>query len=555
MKKKLITFLFLTFAIISLAGCNFSSIINDFFSFAGLSFDGGNPGDSNYQYSDISTPPAGELVARKASYNMSDMVSNSVYPLSYTPSVGRTKLLIIPIWFSNSSAYIKVANKENVREDIQKAYFGTNEETGWYSVKTFYEEESHGALTLSGTVSEWRNVSDNFDKYAVDKDTSKTKAIVEDSVTWYFRSHSDERRSDYDLDGDGYLDGVILIYAAPDHTALGIEEYDNLWAYCFWIQDYSAQDTRNPGTNAFFWASYDFMYGREKVSERTGYSYSTFGNNYISGDTSHAEVDTHTYIHEMGHMFGLEDYYDYSEHKYSPAGSFSMQDHNIGSHDPYSSFVLGWGKAYVPTSSTTIDLKPFTSSGEMILLTPQWNSGNSPFDEYLLLEYYTADGVNALDTSYQYMKQYSKVYPLGSKVPGVRLWHVDSRLLYTRTGEFTASQNETNPKTSKGRVALMMSNTYRDGSAYADQYITPLGASYADYNLLQLIRNNKSATYKPTDDFDKDALFVTNDTFKMSDYSRQFVNGGKLNNNKYLGFSFTVNACNSTYASIEIIKE
>ena len=555
MKKKFTFITLISLAALSLTGCQY---FNEFMSFMGWSTPNFT-GESDYQFSDVSTPPAGSLVAKKPSSNFGDMIENCVYPLSVTPSLGRAKLLVIPIWFNDSSSFIKEDHKELVRQDIQKAYFGTNEEVGWYSVKTFYETESHGALTIAGTVSEWRELTSPYRTYANDPDTSKTVRLVDESVDWYFKTHSSEKRTDYDLDGDGYLDGVMLIYAAPDYSTLNNEAYDNLWAYCFWIQDYSVQNVAKPGTNAFFWASYDFMYGKEKVGDRTGYASTTLKPGYINGDTSHMNVDTHTYIHEMGHMFGLEDYYDYSKNSYSPAAAFSMQDCNVGGHDPYSVYVLGWGKAYVPTSSTIIDLKPFTTSGEMILLSPNFNSYNSPFDEYLLLEYYTADGVNELDTSNPYMHSYSKDYPTGSKTPGIRLWHVDSRLVYTTDGNFFPSHFETNPKTTKGRVTLAMSNTFLDGTenakAYASVLVDEGGENYANFNLLQLIHNDTTATYKSKVKFTKDSLFLPNDTFSMSNFTRQFVNKNKLNNSQTLGFSFKVNATNSTYASIEIIKE
>jgi M6 family metalloprotease-like protein len=370
---------------------------------------------------------------------------------------------------------------------------------------------------------------------------------VETATNWYFSNHTSEKRKDYDCDGDGYLDGVMLIYAAPDYDTLNRDSYDNLWAYCFWIQDYTAKNTSNPGVNAYFWASYDFMYGQEVAYSRTGKT-------YHAGDTSHCTIDAHTYIHEMGHMFGLEDYYDYSNNSYQPAGGFSMQDHNVGSHDPFSSFALGWGKAYVPVESTTIDLKPFATDGEMIILSPSWNTYNSPFDEYLILEYFTDTGLNEFDVHHKYMSQYGKNYPTGSQDYGIRLWHVDARLLYTTTGEFSANKVTTNPIYPAGGVALMMSNTYYDGTEYSEAYGSLLGRSYANYNVLQMIRNSTSATYKPKDMLSPSSLFKAGDTFSMSKYSKQFVNAGQLNSKKDLGFTFEINACNSTYASITITK-
>ena len=564
MKKKLLFAVIIPVIAVSLSGCQF---ISDYFSNI---IDGGN-GNNNYQFSqkvassvepisDISTPPADHLEARHASMIYSDYIDHSAYAYSCTPSIGEAKLLVIPVWFNDSSRFIKESYKDKVREDIGNAYFGDNDVVGWRSVRTFYEEESHGALEIDGTVSDWYEVNKSYEYYAIDDPTEdngapKTSELVKEATKWYFDNHSSEKRTDYDCDNDGYLDGVMLIYAAPDMIALNRDSYENLWAYCYWIQDPAVQKPSNPGLNAFFWASYDYMYGANTALTRSGSRYS-------HGDTTRCSIDAHTYIHEMGHMFGLEDYYDYSEHGYSPAAGFSMQDNNVGHHDPYSSFALGWGKAIIPNDEATIDLKPFTTSGEMIILSPKWNSYNSAFDEYLIIEYFTSDGLNELDTTYGYMSSAGYAYPMGTKESGIRLWHVDARLLYTLTGEIKASQLTTNVEQGAAVISVN-TNTYDDGSDMTRQYLSILAsdpsedyynAKFANYNLLQLIRNNNRSTYKPTDSLSSKSLFKTGDTFSMDTFSKQFVNGTKLNSGLDLGFSFTVNACNNGYASISIKK-
>ena len=361
---------------------------------------------------------------------------------------------------------------------------------------------------------------------------------------WYFTNYgASDPRTNYDKDGDGYLDSVMLIYAAPDYGTIDDDSRDNLWAYCFWIQNTSVKDTGNPGANVYFWASYDFMYNSTKALQRTGKS------NYGGGDTSHCSLDTHTYIHEMGHVFGLEDYYDYSN-QHNPAAGFSMQDNNVGSHDPFSSYALGWGKAYIPTETTTIDLKPFQDTGEMILLSPSPNSKNSPFAEYLLLEYYTATGLNKFDSDYKYREGYS--YPQGPKATGIRLWHVDARLVkYGYHGVELTS----NPPSNSNQVTMAMSNTYDNGSIDED-YLSPLGSSYYNYNILQLIRNDTISNTNTilNRNFRSADLFKAGATFSMSTYKNQFVNSGKLNSNTDLGYTFTVNALDEYRASITVTK-
>ena len=545
MKNKVGLLAISVFAVISLTSCQFLySLLEGDSESGGYIYHRSSEEEISSDVMPSSVPEAGDLEAKSPSVNYMDFVTNNAYPISSTPCVGTAKLLVIPVWFTDSHSFILTNKRDTVRSDIQTAYFGSNEDTGWRSVKTYYEEESFNALSLTGIVSEWYECGASYRNYTKDADTSKTVDLVTTATDWYFTNHTDNK-TDYDCDHDGYLDGVMLIYAAPDYGTLRNDNYDNLWAYCFWTQDYTKQNPANPALNAFFWASYDFMYGAN-ARDKAGYS-------YAGGDTSHCNIDAHTFIHEMGHMFGLEDYYDYSSKSYDPAGSFSMQDHNVGGHDAFSVYALGWGKAYIPTESTTIDLKPLVSSGEVIVLSPSFNNYNSPFDEYLLLEYYVPTGLNEFDTTHQYQSR----YPTGSKQAGIRLWHVDARLIYTATGNISASQMTTNPRTTAGRILYAMTNTYDDGKDATKDYLSMLGQGYYNYNLLQMIRNNATTTYYPS--LEKDALSASNlfragSSFSMSDFSRQFVNRGKLNSNKDLGFTFTVNGLDSTHASITVNK-
>jgi len=478
-----------------------------------------------------------------ASSTYLDVAGNSMYNLSYTPSKGNVNIVVIPVWFTDSSSYISASSKSKVREDIQKTYFGSNSDTGWRSVKSYYEEESHGALSFNGVVSDWYACNERSTVYASASSTAKTVNLVKNATNWFFSNNPSISRRDYDQDSDGYLDGIMLIYGAPDYKTAG-NSNTNLWAYCFWVQDPSQESTFAPGANAFFWASYDFMYGTNKVYNRTGVI-----NGPAGGDTRYCELDAHTYIHEMGHMFGLTDYYDYSQ-QYKPAGSFSMQDLNVGGHDPFSSFALGWGKAYVPTESMTIKLRPFATSGEMILLSPSYNSYGSPFDEYILLEYYTPTGLNEFDTT----NAYAKYFPKGSQEIGIRLWHVDARLFYYLHGNSGSFSFTTNPNISSHHVDVAMTNTYESNDEATNKYLTRLGSSYYEYNLLQLIHNDTNITYRPNKDFSTNSLFRMGSSFDMNKYKKQFFRTGKFNKNTDLGFTFTVDDTIADYATITVTK-
>ncbi len=468
-----------------------------------------------------------KLEKTKLSYTYDDYTKNNYYTVDNCPLEGNPKLLIIPVWFNDSNNFISESKKESVRNDIEKAYTGTTEETGWHSVKSYYETESFNKLTLSATVTDWYDLDKSYTEYAQESKTSQTVDLIKKASDDYFSDHSSDNRKNYDSNKDGYLDGVMIIYAAPDYMTLGNDSYKNLWAYCYWTG--AAAVKAAPTANVFFWASYDFLYG-SNVKEKTGHLYAR---GYTENGVT---VDTHCFIHEMGHVFGLLDYYDYSNYDYTPAGGFSMQDYNVGGHDPYSVISYGWADPYIPNNSMTISLRDFQSTHDVILLANH-SVTNSPFDEYLLLEYYTPTGLNEFDSAYQYRDQ----YPQGPSVRGIRLWHVDARLYSYSRYKFTTNPND-------GDVYHSMSNSY---DANHGSY---LGEEYYNYNILQLIRNDTHSSYTPKDNLSAESLFKAGETFDMSTFSSQFVNGSKMNDKNALGWSFKVEQINENRAIITLTK-
>ena len=118
MKKNKFAFIGLAlFSIFSLTACDF---INQFFSefYGGGILPGGNSSVVIPRISDVPTPVPGDTNANRANMIYGDLIDNSVYPMSCTPSIGKASLLVIPVYFSDSSNYITQANKEKVRQDI-----------------------------------------------------------------------------------------------------------------------------------------------------------------------------------------------------------------------------------------------------------------------------------------------------------------------------------------------------------------------------------------------------------------------------------------------------
>lgn len=464
-----------------------------------------------------------EIQKTELQYTLDDYVKENQWAISSFPNKGKGKLLVIPVWLTDSSNYILENKRDTVRDDISKAYFGSNSDVGWYSVKTYYEYESFSNLQIDGVVSDWYE-----SPYSINDLNGgiPSSTVVENAIDWYF-SKTKQSKLDFDLNNDGYLDGVVCIYGCPDNQCFN-KKSDIFWAYTSWLLN--SPNYTNPTANAYFWASYDFMYDSTNVYSKTGH-------NYFNGDNRGSLIDTHTFVHEMGHMFGLEDYYDYSS-TFVPAGGFSMQDMNVGGHDPFSTTSLGWTKPYIPNESTNIRIRPFQESGDLIILSSHNNTINSPFDEYIIIELYSPTELNKLDSEYSYKFN----YPQGPTNYGIRMWHVDSRLYSNLANKIT-----TNPF--DGNVEFAFSNTF------FEHHCSPGIDDYYYYNLLQLIVNNKEAESSPGINLVNENMFYSNNSFDMGNFGSQFYYKGSMNSGDDLGWTIHITDCGSSGASVYVEKQ
>lgn len=311
----------------------------------------------------------------------------------FMPSIGNSKLLVVPVLFSDTTK--TDTEKTEMQTEIQKVFFGESSDTGWESVASYYKKSSYGKLNIQGKVSECVTLPKTFANYNA-KATANINIIMAQVYKDLFVNGS-YKVEDYDNNGDGIVDGIYMVNEAPiDSKGQGLG-----WAFTTW---YIKSILKYP-IGAYSWSSIDFA---------------TKGNGY-----SVAYPDAHTYIHEMGHVLGLNDYYDTYNSYNSVAGGNNMQDFNVCDHDPYSKYLWGWANPTVITeentdASITIDLKPMEDSGDCVVLASKFNG--SALDEYLLLEYYTPTGLNKKDSETKYESV------LGINGSGIRLWHCDKRV-------------------------------------------------------------------------------------------------------------------------------
>ena len=359
---------------------------------------GGEGGNEDSDYNLITNAGAGLPNGENGVYDVDFTdgkyvkdVTDQGYYLDGCPTTGSPKVLVIPVDFKDingkSNSYYSI-------DKISRAFNGSAGETDYYSVDEYYYISSYGRLDLDITViDEWfvpKYNSSYYENATMDyygEDVAIGDQLVMDEALAYLSNVMD--LSQFDSDGNSIIDAVVLI------TTLEIDDTSDFnWAYRYW-NTYTDEDGYfyeydGVSANDYLWASYSFIY--ESYDEE-GYSYYT--------DSS--VMNTYTYIHEFGHILGLDDYYDTSEVSLHPMESCDIMDGMLGDHNPFSKFNLGWitnSKLVTTDSTVTITLNSFTRTGESIIIANNWSTELGAYQEYYIVIYYTNEGLNSGEGGY-----------------------------------------------------------------------------------------------------------------------------------------------------------
>ncbi len=378
------------------------------------------------------TPPSTDITKPTGDITTLQDVSKNLGITRGMPSTGNSKALIIPVAFTDYLA------EPTIKKDLETTFFGTSEETGWESLSSYYAKASYGKLQITGEVLDVFNTGksstyyENLYKKGQDADYEIIKAALDhyDSQINY---------ADYDSDQDGYIDALYIIYTCP----VNYSSDDSLWwAYTY---EYMTEDPEYyDGVEAdyYFFAGYDFMFETPACGKELKYNAETF-------------------IHETGHILGLDDYYDYDD-TVGPNGGLGggdMMDYNVGDHNPFSKMILGWVTPYVVTNETgTVNLSSFGSSGDCILICKNWNG--TYFDEYYVIDYYTPDGLNDFEAGFSGLFSTS----------GIRIYHVDATLTSKEVYSIWEIYQSNNSDTSHKLISLVQasgSNSIEENNDYS----------------------------------------------------------------------------------------
>lgn len=293
------------------------------------------------------------------------------------PTEGSPAVLVIPVEFPNATGESKGYSLDNIKNALLKG--GKN---SYYSLYDYYSNSSFGALKLDITViDEWFTAEHNSTYYA--SDGFGDLEILHEALD-YLEDKMD--LSKFDSDKNGTIDSVIMINTLD----VGLSDFE--WAYRSWNTRLDSDDEpyEYDGVSAhdYIWASYQFLH--ETTDENGEVSY--------DGE----EINPLVFIHEFGHVLGVDDYYDteYLEH---PMDGRDVMDSGIGDHNPFTKFNYGWitrSRLVTASDSITLSMTGFSATGDTVILANNWRELMGAYQEYYVLAYYKAGDLNPEEGGY-----------------------------------------------------------------------------------------------------------------------------------------------------------
>jgi M6 family metalloprotease-like protein len=257
------------------------------------------------------------------------------------------------------------------------------------SVRDHYLETSYGQFSIDSTVVGWLDMPSSESYYA-DGSSGLTTQIWELITDGLDAADATVDFSDYDLDGNGWIDAITFLHSGYGAEWGGSDQYgtdyaDRIWSHKWTIPTWTSAEGVSVG-------DYNISPG---LWDTTGSDPGRIG----------------VVCHELGHFFGLPDLYDTDGSSYG-AGGWCLMAYGSWGFDfsqQYPSHLCAWAKMKLGWASPQ-RLTPGTYSALAIEDDPSLFMIDSgyPSGEYLLVENRQPTGFDA-------------VIPQG----GLAVWHVD----------------------------------------------------------------------------------------------------------------------------------
>jgi M6 family metalloprotease-like protein len=301
------------------------------------------------------------------------------------PTTGAVKVLALLIDFEDY-------RHSNDASTIAAKLFGGGVDAGHYpyeSLHDFYQRSSYDQLDIQGSVLGWYRTA--HERSSVVQTDGGREALIEEALTYYEGQGHDF--SQYDNNGDGTVDYLIVIWAGPQGSWSSF-----WWGYQTYFEDSAyALDGKTLETYSWQWES------------------------WYQGSTTSGFYDPLVVIHETGHALGLPDYYDYDE-TVGPdggVGELDMMDGTWGDHNAFSKWTLGWIAPQVVTGAPrAVTLAASGTNADALVVMPDATAAD-PFREYFVVQnrHRVGNDSDCADHPAQNLPG-----------DGLLVWHIDARL-------------------------------------------------------------------------------------------------------------------------------
>lgn len=401
------------------------------------------------------------------------------YPLNGSP-----KSLVILVNFSDKSFVVPASNTA-YHDLLNKENYSANGATG--SARDYFMASSYGKFapdfdvvgpfTLPGTLASYgANDTEDYDINAT--------GMIVDACT---AANPTVDFSQYDTDGDGFIDNIFVYYAgfneAEDVSPTNIN-VNTIWPHRWvvYTSEESATDYTYDGTVASVTFDGKRLRDYACTSELKG----------ISGNSM---CGIGTFCHEFGHVLGLPDYY-HTNADVNTLDDWSIMDYgaylNEGRTPPvyssYDRFFLGWLTPQQVSSPIDLTLQPLYQGTAI--------PSNTNEQSYLLsATNHNLVGYNPNPKEF-FMLEYRKKTSWDSFLPkdGMLIWHIDydkDAWDNNRPNNYTG---ETQSPTDHMRVYLqpLVGSTTTPGDAFTTGSFTPITWSGTDINRAITVINKTS---------------------------------------------------------------
>lgn len=241
---------------------------------------------------------------------------------------------------------------------FNQPHYDHNQATG--SVRDYYQENSMDRLKLTFDIYGPVKVSYNAQYYAANED-QQAYEMVQEACEIAIREHG-LLLSDYDIDGDGVVECLPVVYAGSDRAQGGGRTA--IWAHT----SYEPIKINNTQIASFMCTSE--LYGRTYNIDGIG-----------------------TFCHEFGHVLGLPDFYDtfsgssvLGRYMLMDSGNFNNNHNTPPCLTAIERYLLGWlDPAVLPKEEASVTLPPIGENQAYQINTT--NDG-----EYFLLENRSPEG-------------------------------------------------------------------------------------------------------------------------------------------------------------------